>query len=352
MSALLGNSYLDDHPPLAIASHTPELRNGPFLAPKLPPPFVTRSAELAELREHLTSGVRSVALTPAHGLSGIGLRTLAAAVCHDSTVCHTFAGGILWADVSQAPERVLADWCEALGVEGDSSEALRDALAERRCLLVLVGVNDPRQLIPYALAGPDCTNLVLTTHPDVAARAAIRRRVGVLHPDHAVDVLQEWAGDDDAPRQTVSKLAWQLGYQALPLALIGAMVPVLGGWWRTLEAVETQQVDLSRTQELNPAERLTQIYAVFNLCFATLSAASQAKIAVLAGLMEAGTPLTLDTIGAAWAYDTRTPEGREDTNRAVNALRRRALLEYDSWQPTPALRMHHLLRGYCLRSSG
>jgi hypothetical protein len=189
---------------------------------------------------------------------------------------------------------------------------------------------------------------VTTTHPGIAGRAQVQRTVGVLHPDNAVDVLQEWANDDDAPRQTVSLMAWRLGYQALPLALVGAMVPVFGSWRSTLEALETQRVDLSAAEELTPEQRLMQIYAVFNLCFATLSQQEQSHTRTLAHLAERRVPLTLVTIGQALGFDASTPQGETATRRAVNALRRRAILAQGAWHPTPTLRLHPLLTGYCL----
>src|SRR6476646_4042193 len=71
-----------------------------FLAPPLPPHFVTRLDVSAELKARVMEGAGHepgmLAISAVHGLGGIGKSTLAAAMAHVPELQERFSDGILW----------------------------------------------------------------------------------------------------------------------------------------------------------------------------------------------------------------------------------------------------------------
>jgi hypothetical protein len=78
-----------------------------FGVPELPPHYLLRAEDIAELKQKLLAGDRSIGITGqssavgVQGMGGIGKTVLAAAMAYDSEVRQTFPDGIHWLTVSQ-----------------------------------------------------------------------------------------------------------------------------------------------------------------------------------------------------------------------------------------------------------
>src|SRR5208283_1399643 len=77
--------------------------------PDLPPHYLPREADLADLKQKLLAGGANVGITGrssavgVQGMGGIGKTVLAAALAHDSEVRQAFADGIYWLTIGQTP---------------------------------------------------------------------------------------------------------------------------------------------------------------------------------------------------------------------------------------------------------
>jgi len=121
-------------------------------APELPPHYLPREEDLAGLKRKLLAGVESVAITGqgqavgVHGMGGIGKTVLASALTHDSEVRQAFPDGIYWLTIGQKPNlldlqnqllRQLTGSKQTLTIQGESKDALREALEGRTALVVV-----------------------------------------------------------------------------------------------------------------------------------------------------------------------------------------------------------------------
>jgi hypothetical protein len=83
----------------------------PMMAPAPPPDFVERPREFEALKARLLDpkGDAVAAITAAlRGAGGYGKTTLAKALAHDPDVQDAYFDGILWAELGEKPERLLA----------------------------------------------------------------------------------------------------------------------------------------------------------------------------------------------------------------------------------------------------
>src|SRR5215510_9736086 len=121
----------------------------PFMAPDPPKGFVERPDELAALKAQLLDDKGdAVATTVAlRGAGGFGKSALANYLCHDPDIQEAYVDGILHVEIGEQPNDLLARVADlilsltgersGLQTVGAASAKLADALAERRCLLVL-----------------------------------------------------------------------------------------------------------------------------------------------------------------------------------------------------------------------
>lgn len=86
-------------------TNPPIMSTHPFMAPELPPDFVSRPTEFAQIITLLLDQqFASVAIsTVLRGTGGFGKTTLATAVCHDPDVRAVFSDGILWVTLGERP---------------------------------------------------------------------------------------------------------------------------------------------------------------------------------------------------------------------------------------------------------
>jgi WD40 repeat protein len=217
----------------------------------VPPPATSEVArdELAGLREVLLGeGEGTVGVTGrvrAEGLlgqGGIGKTVLAAALARDSEVRRHFPGGVYWTTVGERGDVVALQLAllERLGAarpelrsRDAAANALRQALADRRCLLVVDDVRTTAAAVSFDVTGPRGRVLYTTRDERVLVSVGANvRHVDVLPEDAARALLAELAGQRiDALPPTVNRVLATTGRVALALALVGAAVGRGGRDW-------------------------------------------------------------------------------------------------------------------------
>jgi hypothetical protein len=192
-------------------NHRPELTTTAapgelFGVPPPPPEEVPRSEFDAVCRALREAGEGTVGITGQalgiHGQGGIGKTVLAASVARDPATRQHFPDGIHWVTAGQDADVVSLqlDLLERLGVEppavrsvAAAAEALREALEDRRCLIVVDDVWSASTAIAFSVAGPRGRVLLTTRH------------VSVLEAVHA-SVQNLGRLDDPAARMLLAKL--------------------------------------------------------------------------------------------------------------------------------------------------
>ena len=208
--------------------------------PEPPPGFVARD-ELDHLRDALLGmGQGALAITGSHSLGlhgqgGIGKTVLAAALARDTVVRSHVPDGVYWLTVGERPDLVALqiDLLARLGATNsdvrttiDGVEALREALADRRCLLVVDDVWTAAAAQAFDATGPGARLLYTTRDPatlrDVHAQV---RRIDVLSASAARQLLARLSGHPvpELPAD-VDRILVATGNVALALALVGAAV--------------------------------------------------------------------------------------------------------------------------------
>jgi len=140
--------WLHDKPEVEVLPIGPKPEFSPPLGqlqgvPDLPRHYSPRQGELAVLRQKLLAGDESVPIT---GMGGIGKTVLASALAHEPEVRQAFPDGIYWLTIGQKPNlldlqnqllRRLTGSKETLTTEQEAKDALREALAGGRVLVIL-----------------------------------------------------------------------------------------------------------------------------------------------------------------------------------------------------------------------
>ncbi|MDQ4069971.1 MAG: NB-ARC domain-containing protein [Actinomycetota bacterium] len=197
----------------------------PFMAPPLPVSFVPRQS-LAQgiLPLLLTDDVSRVGITTAlRGAGGFGKTTMAAWLCHQPDVREKFPDGVLWVKVGadRTPLDLIgliSDLCFRLSGERPgfhdphmAGGYLGELLGERRILMVVDDIWNPRDVEPFLLGGSRCLRLITT------------RSIGVL-PDGTPEVRV------DAMSDTETLALLQMGLPEDPRADFSELIRCSGGW--------------------------------------------------------------------------------------------------------------------------
>src|ERR1051326_3737504 len=173
----------------------PELSRAPILDPTVPipssvSPFVGRDALLAQIKRLLSTQLTKevVAL---HGLPGVGKTTLAAHLALDQHLRAHFVDGVLWAGLgprSEVTSHILR-WKRLLGLEQTATdplsnlpvqaEQIRQAIGERRLLIVLDDAWELEAALACLVGGPYCGYLLTTRSPEIALRFALQQTIHV-----------------------------------------------------------------------------------------------------------------------------------------------------------------------------
>ena len=173
----------------------------PFMVEGLPVDFIPRPGEMeplvARLLNEQPEGPTAIT-TALRGAGGYGKTTLAKAICHDKRIRRIFSDGILWVTLGERPNVVggvvkiyaqLTDQRPAFIDWEDAANSLAEALAEKRCLLVVDDVWHQSHLRPFLRGGPNCTRLVTTRDSSTLPLNSEQINVDAMRQHEAVALL-------------------------------------------------------------------------------------------------------------------------------------------------------------------
>ncbi|MGW0466257.1 NB-ARC domain-containing protein [Streptomyces sp. NPDC003027] len=327
------------------------------LAPPPPRMVVGRDADVDRVRSQLMASAGNDAatlqvVTAVRGWPGVGKTTLAAQLVHDRPLAATFTHGVLWARLGSA-DRVrseLAKWAREVDEEPDPvwpierlSARLGAVLRDRRMLLVVDDVVEPRDAVPFLVGGPQCATVITTRRRDVADMLASApdqvHWLDVLTTNDSVELLYRLApGVAGEHPAALRALAERL--EGLPLALqvagkllhsefelglpVDDLAESLGQDARLLsERVPPHLAGL--VEESSPT-----VAAVFSRSVATLDAVTRARFAYLGAFAPKPATFTIDAATEVW--DAIPPTGElaapaGSTQDTLRVLINRGLLE-------------------------
>jgi len=210
----------------------------PFMAPDPPKSFVERPEELAALKAHLLDDKGDAVATTVslRGAGGFGKSALANYLCHDPDIQEAYVDGILHVEIGEQPNDLLARVADlilsltgersGLQTVGAASAKLADALAERRCLLVIDDVWREQDLRPFLQGGRNTTRLITTRLDHVLPADTFRVVVDAMRAGEALNLLTQGLPPDQSQAEQLAlrKLAARLGEWPLLLTLAGGFL--------------------------------------------------------------------------------------------------------------------------------
>jgi hypothetical protein len=214
-------------------------RRVPMMAPKRPLDFVQRPKEFHALKAQLLDpkGDAVAAITAAlRGAGGYGKTTLAKALAHDPDIQDAYFDGILWAELGEKTERLLATISDLIvsltgerpGLEtvNAASAKLAEALGKRSILMVVDDVWREQDLRPFLEGGAWCSRLVTTRIDSVLPSTALRQPVDAMQRGEALELLSAGLPEDQVAgeRANLAKLAARLGEWAQLLKIVNGFL--------------------------------------------------------------------------------------------------------------------------------
>ena len=211
----------------------------PMMAPEPPPDFVERPKEFDALKKQLldAKGDSVAGITAAlRGAGGYGKTTLAKALAHDPDIQDAYFDGILWAELGEKPERLIATLSDLIvlltgerpGLETLNAAAakLGEALGDRRILMVVDDAWREQDLKPFLQGGPKCVRLVTTRIDSVLPAKALRQPVDAMQAGEALSLLSAGLQTDHVARARtdLAKLAARLGEWAQLLKIVNGFL--------------------------------------------------------------------------------------------------------------------------------
>ena len=211
----------------------------PMMAPEPPPDFVGRPKEFDALKKQLldAKGDSVAGITAAlRGAGGYGKTTLAKALAHDPDIQDAYFDGILWAELGEKPERLIATLSDLIvlltgerpGLETLNAAAakLGEALGDRRILMVVDDAWREQDLKPFLQGGPKCVRLVTTRIDSVLPAKALRQPVDAMQAGEALSLLSAGLQPDHVARARtdLAKLAARLGEWAQLLKIVNGFL--------------------------------------------------------------------------------------------------------------------------------
>ena len=314
-----------------------------------PPRAQVARAELAELRDTvLAAGGGGVGVSGAglglHGQGGIGKTVLAAALARDEDVRRHFPDGVFWVTVGQQVDLVTAQLglLERLGAADpelrsavQGAELLRQALAGRRCLLVVDDVWSAAAADAFRAAGPGSRVLYTTRDPAVLTGVdADVVRLGVLPDEAARELLRGLTGVRELPEEA-RRICAAAGGVALAVALVGAAIGAGGRSW----AQATAQLEAAGPVFLDHPYANT--FKAMQVGIAALGEADARAYRSLAVYPE-DTVIPEAAISRLWSHLSGTPV--PDTAALLDRLAARSLLTVSR----DGVRFHDLQREFLL----
>lgn len=217
--------------------------------------LVGRDELLTDLKQRLCSGEHKTAVAM-YGLPGVGKTALAARLTHSREITQHFSGGVLWAGLGKQPNilTLLSTWSAVVGARSLQGEppnveahmrAIREAIGDRRMLLVIDDVWAFTDAVIFNVLGPYCGALLTTRFPDIALRVAGKNAVRVeeLSEGDGLLLLEQLAPQIVATEPVEArKLVQSVGGLPLALMLLGEYIHVhaYGGQPRRLHAALAQ----------------------------------------------------------------------------------------------------------------
>ncbi|WP_191304075.1 AfsR/SARP family transcriptional regulator [Lentzea cavernae] len=216
---------------LATLHRRLQAASAPRQLPAAPKPFTGRALELAEL-DQAPTGV--VVIT---GTGGVGKTSLAVHWAHQAA--ERFPDGQLYVNLhgfgpsgaAVSPGDALLRFLSALDVPraqvphdlAGQSALLRDALADKRVLMVLDNATDTEQIEPLLPRTPN-THVVITSRTALRPAHAKALPLGLLPPDDARELLASRIGHDRARAEpdAVDTVVRRCARLPLALAVAGA----------------------------------------------------------------------------------------------------------------------------------
>ncbi len=215
----------------------PESSRAPVIDPTVPipssvSPLVGRDALLDQIKRLLTTQ-QTNGVVALYGLPGVGKTTLAAHLALDQPIRAHFGDGVLWAGLGprSGVTSHLLRWQHLLGLEQSATdplddlsaqaEPLRQALGERRLLIVLDDAWELEAALACVVGGPHCGYLLTTRFPEIALRFALQQTIHVpeLSLQEGTDLLMRLSPAlQEVERTQVQGLVQAVG--GLPLALV------------------------------------------------------------------------------------------------------------------------------------
>ena len=212
----------------------------PFQAIPLPPYFVGREAERAELVNDLQQE-RQTAIFCLHGMAGVGKTSLAAQIAYD--LQEHFADGVLWARLDSSDTMsILAAFAEAYQRDvsncldiASRSGMVRDLLSNRHALVVLDNAQTSEQIEPLLPPTGKCAVLVTTRRQDLAVLVGAKRMAIRPFATDATTSLTLFArilGAERVQAETdlLAHIAAELGHLPLALMIAASRLAYEPGW--------------------------------------------------------------------------------------------------------------------------
>ncbi len=296
-----------------------------------PPRAAVPRQELAALREAVlavgdgTAGVTG-AVVAVHGQGGIGKTVLAAALARDEQVRRCFPDGVFWVTVGEQGDLVatqisllnrLGAAYPQLRSAGLGAQLLRQALADRRCLLVVDDVWSVAAVMAFRVTGPRGRVLYTTRDPAVLDGSVQKViRLGALPSEAVRELLRRMAGVRELPAEA-DRIVTATGGVALAVALVGAAVGAGGRDWAEAAA---QLEAAGRTFLDHP---YANIFKAMQVGVAALEEADAAAYRALAVYPE-DTVVPVAAIIRLWSHVARA--SAEDTAARLAKLAARGLL--------------------------
>jgi WD40 repeat protein len=253
----------------------------PMMAPEPPSDFVKRPQELDALKARLldAKGDAAAAFTAAlRGAGGYGKTTLAKALADDPDIQDAYFDGILWAELGEKPERLLATLFDlivlltgerpALETVHAAAAKLGEALGDRRILLIVDDAWREQDLRPFLQGGPRAVRLVTTRIDSVLPQTASRQLVDAMQAGEALRLLSGGLPADQVKREDASlaKLAARLGNWAQLLKIVNGFLRdrVVNGRQPLREAIASanKRLDAKGVVAFDPSDETDRAKAV------------------------------------------------------------------------------------------
>jgi WD40 repeat protein len=327
----------------------------PFMVDDLPENFVARPTELDALIAGLLDEncEEPIAITAAlRGAGGYGKTTLARAICHDERIQDAYHDGVLWVTLGEEPGdlggrvadliHTLTGKPEAFATLDAAVNRMREALADRRILIVIDDVWKVAHARPFLQGGRNCARLMTTRYTAALPDDARQIPVDAMQVSEAVELLHSEPPADQL--DALKKLASRLGEWPLLLKLVASALREQRNLGKPLaDAVAYVNKALDRKgftafDSREAEDRHQAVAATLRMSLDQLADEERERFESLAIFPE-DTDIPLNTAELLWALDDF------DTEEVCRRLFGLSLL----WSldlATRRLRLHGVVRSY------